>query len=41
LGEAFIAALAEDFEKHGVEVIERVRIEKPEAYIKVIALGGS
>jgi hypothetical protein len=37
LGEAFIAALAEDFEKHGVEVIERVRIEKPEAYIKVIA----
>jgi hypothetical protein len=38
LGEAFIAALAEDFEKHGVEVIERVRIEKPEAYIKVIAM---
>jgi hypothetical protein len=37
LGEAFIAALAEDFEKHGVEVIERVRIEKPDAYIKVIA----
>ena len=37
LGEAFIAALAEDFEKHGLEVIERVRIEKPEAYIKVIA----
>ena len=37
MGEAFIAALAEDFEKHGVEVIERVRIEKPEAYIKVIA----
>jgi hypothetical protein len=37
LGEAFIAALAEDFQKHGVEVIERVRIEKPEAYIKVVA----
>src|SRR6187397_293268 len=37
LGEAFIAVLAEDFEKHGVEVIERVRIEKPESYIKVIA----
>ena len=35
--DAFIAALAEDFEKHGVEVIERVRIDKPEAYIKVIA----
>ena len=37
MGEAFIAALAEVFEKHGLEVIERVRIEKPEAYIKVIA----
>jgi hypothetical protein len=30
-------ALAEDFERHGAEVIERVRVEKPEAYIKVIA----
>jgi hypothetical protein len=29
--------LADDFERHGVEAIERVRIEKPEAYIKVIA----
>ena len=29
--------MADDFEKHGTEVIERVRIEKPEAYIKVIA----
>jgi hypothetical protein len=37
LGEAFIQALADDFERHGVEAIERVRIEKPEAYIKVIA----
>ena len=36
-GEAFIQALADDFEKHGAEVIERVRIEKPEAYLKVIA----
>jgi hypothetical protein len=36
-GEAFIQALADDFERHGVEVIERVRIEKPEAYLKVIA----
>ena len=36
-GEAFIQALAEDFERYGAEVIERVRIEKPEAYIKVIA----
>ena len=37
LGEAFIQALADDFEKHGPAVIERVRIEKPEAYIKVVA----
>jgi hypothetical protein len=33
----FIEALAEDFEKYGAEAIERVRIEKPEAYLKVIA----
>jgi hypothetical protein len=37
IGEAFIQALNEDFERHGAEVIERVRIEKPEAYLKVIA----
>jgi hypothetical protein len=37
LGEDFIQALADDFERHGVEAIERVRIEKPEAYIKVVA----
>jgi hypothetical protein len=37
LGEDFIQALADDFERHGVEAIERVRIEKPEAYLKVIA----
>ena len=37
LGEDFLHALAEDFERHGTEVIERVRIEKPEAYLKVIA----
>ena len=37
LGEDFLRALAEDFENHGAEVIERVRIEKPEAYLKVIA----
>jgi len=37
LDEAFIQALAEDFEKHGAAVIERVRIEKPDAYVKVIA----
>lgn len=37
LGEAFVQALHDDFEKHGVETIEKVRIEKPDAYVKVIA----
>jgi hypothetical protein len=29
--------LADDFEEHGVGVIERLRVEKPEAYAKIIA----
>jgi hypothetical protein len=37
LGEAFIKALHDDFAKHGVSTIEKVRDEKPEAYVKVIA----
>src|SRR4051794_14484929 len=37
LGEDFINALAEDFAKHGAAAIERVRLEKPDAYIKVVA----
>lgn len=37
LGEAFIQALHDDFEKHGVSTIEKVRDEKPDAYVKVIA----
>ena len=37
LGEDFIAALAEDFAKHGAAVIERVRLEQPAVYIKVVA----
>jgi hypothetical protein len=37
LGEAFIAALHDDFEQHGVSVIETVRIEKPDQYMKVVA----
>jgi hypothetical protein len=32
-----VIALAEDFERHGAEAIERVRIEKPDAYLKVVA----
>jgi hypothetical protein len=37
LGEDFIRALAEDFEKHGAAVIEKVRADNPDAYLKVIA----
>lgn len=37
LGEAFIEALKDDFEAHGVEAIEKTRTEKPDAYLKVIA----
>jgi hypothetical protein len=37
LGEAFLEAMHDDFEQHGVSVIERVRCEKPDQYLKVIA----
>jgi hypothetical protein len=37
LGEAFIQRSLKDFERHGAEAIERVRIDKTEAYLKVIA----
>jgi hypothetical protein len=37
LGEAFIQALYADFEEHGPRVIETVRTEKPDAYMKVVA----
>lgn len=37
LSEAFIEALHDDFLKHGASVIIRVREEKPEQYLKVIA----
>lgn len=36
-GEAFVAALLPDFLKDGKEAIERVRQEKPDQYLKVIA----
>lgn len=36
-GEAFVRALTEDFEKHGVKVIEAVRKDNPEAYMRVCA----
>lgn len=37
LGEAFLADMFTDWEQHGAEAIERVRAEKPEVYLKVIA----
>ena len=37
LGEAFIAAMYEDFTEHGATVIETVRTEKPDQYLKVVA----
>lgn len=37
LGEAFVQALHDDFEQHGASVIETVRVEKPDQYLKVIA----
>ena len=36
-GEAFIAAMQEDFEKNGDEVIQAVRTEKPDVYLKICA----
>ncbi len=37
LGTAFLEAMLSDFEAHGIEVIERVRDEKPDQYLKVVA----
>jgi hypothetical protein len=37
LGEAFLADLLANWEKHGVETIEAVRAEKPDQYLKVVA----
>jgi hypothetical protein len=37
LGEAFIEALHNDFTEHGVGAIQKVRDEKPDQYLKVIA----
>lgn len=37
LGEAFLEALHNDFNEHGVSAIEEVRAKKPDAYLKVIA----
>lgn len=33
----FVRALSKDFDSHGVEAIERARLEDPMGYVKVIA----
>src|SRR5262249_20305354 len=37
LSHAFLTALAEDFEQHGVEAIRICRVERPNEYLRVIA----
>jgi hypothetical protein len=37
LGEAFIQALADDFEAHGASAIEECRIKHPARYLSVVA----
>ena len=37
LGEAFIKALHDDFQTHGVAAVIKVREERPQDYLKVIA----
>jgi len=37
LGEAFLTDLYADFMDHGVEVIEKVRVTDPAAYLRVVA----
>lgn len=37
LGEAFLTELYTDWQTHGATVIQTVRAEKPDAYLKVVA----
>lgn len=37
LGGSFLGAVQADFARHGVNVIARIREEKPEAYLKLVA----
>jgi len=38
LGEAFLEALHNDFQEHGKDAIKTVRQDKPDAYLKTIAM---
>ena len=37
LSDAFLRALADDFEAHGKGVVEKVRTERPQDYLKIVA----
>jgi hypothetical protein len=37
LSEAFISALADDFAENGVDVIKKVRADRPHDYLKIMA----
>ena len=37
LGEAFLTAMAKDFAESGIATIEKVRLEDPSTYVRVIA----
>lgn len=37
LGEDFLSKLQADFQQHGAEVIQKVREDKPDVYLKVVA----
>jgi hypothetical protein len=37
LSETFLKALSEDFASNGIEVIEKVRSERPHEYLKIVA----
>ncbi len=37
LGEAFLSDMLDDWKVHGTKVIEAVRAEKPDQYLKVVA----
>jgi len=37
ISKEYLASLADDFEKHGVAVIEKVRRERPDVYLKLVA----
>jgi len=36
LSSAFIQTLSDDFEEHGIEVVQQVRIEQPAKYLDVV-----